>query len=85
VRDGERKKERKKEREAVIDCETWAGSRHVGTPGRLIIWSPLKPLFFKLFRPKTGLARAKRADKKFFRLWNPYLLALKSVIIPVTA
>jgi hypothetical protein len=34
----------------------------VGTPGRLIIWCPFKPLFFKLFRPKTGLACAKTAD-----------------------
>jgi hypothetical protein len=41
-----------------------AGLRHVGTLGRLINWlslcrliicHPLKPTFFKLFRPRTGL------------------------------
>ena len=33
-----------------------AGPRHVGALCRLIIWRPLKPIFFKLSRPKTGLA-----------------------------
>jgi len=61
-REGERERERKKEREAAIGCETRAGLRHVGTLGRLIIWCSFKPLFFKLFRPKTGLVCAKTAD-----------------------
>jgi hypothetical protein len=34
-----------------------AGPRHVGKPGRLIIWRPLNPIFFTLSRPSTGLAK----------------------------
>jgi hypothetical protein len=33
-----------------------AGPRHVDAPGSAIIWSPLKPRFFKLFLPRRGLA-----------------------------
>jgi hypothetical protein len=38
-----------------------AGPRHVGTPGRLIIWLPLKQIFFKSFRRRTWLAKFLRA------------------------
>jgi hypothetical protein len=41
---------------------TRAGPRILGIPGRLIIWRPLKPILFKLFRPMTGLACAEIAD-----------------------
>ena len=34
-----------------------AEPRHVVAPGRLIIWRPVKPTFFKLFRRRTGLAK----------------------------
>lgn len=34
-----------------------AGLRHVGSPDRLIIWRHFKPIFFKLFLPKAGLAK----------------------------
>jgi len=62
MREREREGQRKKETEAVIDCETRAGPRYVDAPGRQIIWCPFKPLFFKLFRPTTCLACAKTAD-----------------------
>jgi hypothetical protein len=44
------------------------GPRPVGAPDRLNIWRPFKPIFFELFRPRTGLAkflraRAQTADK----------------------
>ena len=41
---------------------TRASQRYVGAPGSLIIWRPLKQIFFKLFRPRTGLALAQIAD-----------------------
>ena len=44
-------------RTAILRTLSRAGSGHVGVPGRLIFWCPLKPMFFKLFRPKTGLAK----------------------------
>jgi hypothetical protein len=40
---GKERKEIKNEREAVIDGKTRASPRHVGAPGRLIIWCPFKP------------------------------------------
>jgi hypothetical protein len=33
---------------------TRAGPRHASAPGRSIIWRPIKPLFFELFRPGTA-------------------------------
>ena len=33
-----------------LDQDKWA------PPGRLIIWCPLKPILFKTFRSRTGLA-----------------------------
>jgi hypothetical protein len=55
-----------------------AGPRHVGAPGRVIIWRTLKPTFFKIFRPTTGLEKFLRAcaqigenfRKKIFRVWK---------------
>jgi hypothetical protein len=37
-----------------------AGLRHVGAPGRLIIWFPFKLIFFKLFWAVTGLTKLLR-------------------------
>jgi hypothetical protein len=37
--------------------------RYVGAPGRLVIWRPLKLTFFKLFRPRTGLANLFRGAR----------------------
>ena len=34
-----------------------AGPRHVGPPAWLMIWRPLEPILFKLFRSETGLAK----------------------------
>jgi hypothetical protein len=31
-----------------------AGLRHVGALGRLIIWHPIGPIFFKIFRVGDG-------------------------------
>jgi len=36
---------------------TQPGQRLVGAPGRLIIWCPFKPIFYKVFRSRTGLAK----------------------------
>jgi len=33
-----------------------ASPKHMGAIGRLIIWCPLKPIYFKIFRPWTGQA-----------------------------
>jgi len=33
------------------------GPRNVGAPGILIIWGTLKLIFFRLFRPTTGLEK----------------------------
>ena len=33
-----------------------AGPRHADSAGRLIIWRQLKPIFFKLFRPRARMA-----------------------------
>jgi hypothetical protein len=46
----------------LVLLHTRTGPTHVDAPGRLTIWRPFKPIFFKPFRPKTGLARAKIAD-----------------------
>ena len=34
-----------------------AGKRHVVFPGRIIIWRPLKAIFFNIFQSRTGLAK----------------------------
>jgi hypothetical protein len=33
-----------------------ASPRHLGVMGQLIIWCPLKPIYFKIFRPWKGHA-----------------------------
>ena len=56
-----------------------AGLRLVDAPGRLIIRRHFKPIFFKLFRPRTGLEKIFENawpncglfSEKFFRVWNP--------------
>jgi len=35
-----------------------ADPRHVGAAGKLIIWRPLQPMFFKVFRSRTWLAKS---------------------------
>jgi hypothetical protein len=70
-----------------------AGKRHVGFPGRIIIWRPLKPIFFKIFQSRTRLAKVLRtagqiADdfrrNSFFGVWrNPEFPNAICPIIPV--
>ena len=38
------------------DKTTRSGLRHMDARGSLIILCPLKPIFFKLYRPRTGRA-----------------------------
>jgi len=38
-------------------CARRAGPSHVGPQGWLMIWRPLEPILFKLFRPETGLEK----------------------------
>jgi hypothetical protein len=33
----------------IYSCALRTGPRHVGATGMLIIWCPLKPIFFKYF------------------------------------
>jgi hypothetical protein len=67
--------------------------RHVGAPGRLIIRLPFKPIFFKLFRPRKGLANSSEVvcpncgifSDKLFCLWKPEFISTILPIIPVTS
>lgn len=55
-----------------------ADQRYVEAVGWLVIWRPawpLKPTLFKLFRPRTGLAKILRARRNFFVCGNLSLLA----------
>ena len=60
---------------------TRTGPTHVGAPGRLIIRRPFQPIFFKLFRPRKGLANSPEGacpncgifSDKLFRAWEPQL------------
>jgi hypothetical protein len=78
-----------------------AGAKHMGTPGRLIIWCPGKvnssaPLQIDIlsnFWPRTGLANifegacpnGGKFSKKFFRVWDPEFISTMFLIIPVTS
>jgi hypothetical protein len=63
-----------------------ADPTQVGAPERLIIRHHLKPIFFKLFRPRTELPKLSEGVRpkygqfsvKFFRVWKPDLQAQTS-------
>ena len=53
-----------------------AGPKQVRALGRLIIWRPFKPIFFKLFLPRNGLANRACPNfgqfaEKVFRVCKP--------------
>jgi hypothetical protein len=43
--------------EKVNESAAGASSRYVGAPGRLIVWRSFKPIFFKIFLPRTRPAK----------------------------
>jgi len=51
---------------SVCVQRTPTGPRYTGAPGRLIIWRPLTPTFFKLFWPRTGLVKFLRMHATIF-------------------
>ena len=46
-------------------------------PSRLIIWSPFRPIFLKVFRHRTGLAKLFESTKKYFRVYKPELTSTR--------
>jgi len=66
------------------------GPTHVGAPDRLIIGCPFKPIIFKPFRSRTGLANILRADVQtavnfsveIFVVWKPELTSFIFSMIP---
>jgi hypothetical protein len=80
--------------------EVRAGPRYVGGGGvptclGLVIWRLLKPLFFNVYRPRTGLATLSENacpkcgyfSERFFRVWNPEFTSTVGLIpsFPVTS
>jgi hypothetical protein len=51
--------------------EIRAGPRYLGATDRLMIWSPIKPIFLKLFWLRTGLTNLFEGAEKFIRVWKP--------------
>ena len=39
-----------------VTVSIMTNAQHVGAPGRLITWGPLKPTFFKIYLPRTAPA-----------------------------
>jgi hypothetical protein len=72
---------------------TWL-ARDMWTPrGKLVIWCPFKPIFFKLLWPRTGPANTSEGacpncwqfSEKFFPMQKPEFTSTIFPIIPTTS
>jgi len=71
-------------------CRT---TRQVGAPTRSIIRRPVKTIFFKLLRPRIGLANSSEGactncgifSDKLFRVWKPEFISTIFSIISATS
>jgi hypothetical protein len=71
-------------RPSVFPVDISAGSARVmGAPGMFVIWRPLQPISFELFRPRTGLANLPHgacSKDNFHR--NPFVSESQSLVAP---